>query len=317
MKALLSAVTSLVIIALTGAVFAQAYPTKPIRIVTAQAGGGTDFVSRVIAQGLTESLKQQVIVDNRGGNVSITGDVVAKAPPDGHTLLVYAATFWVAPLMQSAPYDPVRDFVPITLATSAPNMLVVHPSLPVKSVKELIALARAKPGMLNYGGSTAGSSTHLAVELLKSMARIDLVRVPYKGQGSMFAALMAGEIQLTITSGAALLPHVKAGRMRALAITSAKPSAMFPGLPTIAATVPGYESETVFAVFAPAGTPAAVVKLLHQEIARVLTRPDIKEKFLAAGNEVVASSPEQLATLMKQDMTRMGKVIKEAGIRAD
>ena len=296
---------------------AQPYPGKLIRIVTAPAGGGTDFVSRVIAQGLTESLKQQVIVDNRGGNVSLAAEIVAKAPPDGYTLLVYAATFWVAPLMQPVPYDPVRDFVPITLATSAPNMLVVHPSLPVKSVKELIALARAKPGMLNYGGSTPGSTTHLAVELLKAMARIDLVRVPYKGQGPMFVALMSGEIQLTITSGAALLPHVKAGRMRALAVTSARPSAMFPGLPTIAATVPGYESETVFAVFAPAGTPAPVIKQLNQEIARVITRAEVKEKFLAAGNEVVASSPEPLTALMKSDMARLGKVIKDAGIRAD
>lgn len=300
-----------------GAVSAQTYPSKPIRIVTAQAGGGTDFVARLIAQGLTDSLKQPVIIDNRGGNVSIGAEIVAKAAPDGHTLLLNAATFWVAPLLQAAPYDPVRDFAPLTLATTAPNMLVVHPALPVKSVKELIALAKAKPGMLNYGGSTAGSSTHLAVELFKAMAGVDIVRVPYKGQGPMFAALMAGEVQLTITSGAALLPHVKSGRMRALAVTSARLSAMFPGLPTIAATVPGYESETVFAVFAPAATPAAIVNQLQQEIARVLNKPDVKEKFFAAGNEVVASPPQHLAAAMKVDMARMGKVIKDAGIRGE
>ncbi len=300
-----------------GAMPAQAYPTKPIRIVTASAGGGTDFVTRLIAQGLTESLKQPVIVDNRGGNVSLAADVVAKAPPDGHTLLLYAATLWVAPLLGAAPYDPVRDFAPITLATEAPNMLVVHPSLTVKSVRELIALAKARPGMLNYGGSTVGSSTHLAVELFKAMAGVDIVRVPYKGQGPMFAALMAGEIQLTITSGAALLPHVKSGRMRALGVTSAHPSAMFPGLPTIAATVPGYESLTVFAVFAPAATAPAIVDQLQQEIARVLNKPDVKAKCFAAGNEVVASSPQELSSAIKADMARMGKLIKQAGIRAE
>lgn len=301
----------------TAAALAQTFPSRPIRIATAQAGGGTDFVARLIGQGLTESLKQPVVIENRGGNVSVVAELVAKSPPDGHTLLVYAATFWVAPLMQSAPYDPVRDFVPVTLATTAPNLLVVHPSLPVKSVKELIALAKARPGALNYGGSTAGSSTHLAVELLKAMAGIDFVRVPYKGQGSMFAALIAGEVQLTITSGAALMPHVKSGRMRALAVTSAQPSAMFPGMPAVAATVPGYESATVFAVFAPAGTSANIVTQLQQEIARVLNRPEIREKCLAAGNDVVASLPRELAVLMKEDMARMGKVIKDAGIRGE
>ena len=296
---------------------AQTYPSKPIRIVTAQAGGGTDFVSRLIAQVLTDPLKQPVIVDNRGGNVSIPAEIVANAAPDGHTLLIYAATLWVAPLLRTAPYDPVRDFAPITLATEAPNMLVVHPSLPVKSVKELIAFAKAKPGMLNYGGSTAGSSTHLAVELFKAMAGVDIARVPYKGQGPMFAALLAGEVQLTITSGAALLPHVKSGRTRALAVTSARPSAMFPGLPAIAETVPGYESQTVFSVFAPAATPPAIVNQLQQEIARALNKPDWKAKFLAAGHEVVASSPQHLATAMKADIARMRKLIKDAGIRTE
>ncbi len=296
---------------------AQTFPSKSIRIVTAQAGGGTDFVSRLVALGLTEALKQPAVVDNRGGNVSVAAEIVAKSPPDGHTLLIYAATFWVAPLLQSVPYDPVRDFAPVTLATTAPNMLVVHPSLPVKSVKELIALAKARPGTMNYGGSTSGSTTHLAVELFKAMAGVDMVRVPYKGQGSMFTALMADEVQLTITSGAALLPHVKAGKMRALAITGARASAMFPGFPTVASTLPGYESETIFAVFAPAATPAAIINQLQQEIARVLKKPEVKERCFAAGNEVVASAPQQLATVMKTDMARMGKVIKDAGIRGE
>lgn len=301
----------------TGETRAQTFPVKPLRLVTAQAGGGTDFVSRLIALGLTDSLKQPVVVDNRGGNVSVAAEIVAKSPPDGHTLLVYAATFWVAPLLQATPYDPMRDFTPVTLATTAPNMLVVHPSLPVKSVKELIALAKARPGTMNYGGSTSGSTTHLAVELFKAMAGVDIVRVPYKGQGSMFAALMAGEVQLTITSGAALLPHVKAGKMRALGVTGARPSAMFPGLPTVAAALPGYESETIFGVFAPGLTPAGTVNQLQQEIARVLNKPDVKERCFAAGNEVVASAPQHLAAVMKADMARMSKVIKDAGIRGE
>jgi len=305
------------IAAIPGVVSGQQYPAKPVRILTAQVGGGTDFVARLIAQGLTETLKQPVIVENRGGNVVLSAEAVAKAPPDGYTLLIYAATLWVAPLLAPMPYDAVRDFAPITLATRAPNMLVVHPSVPARSVREFVALAKAKPGMLNYGGSTIGSTTHLAVELLKSMAGIDLVRVPYKGQGPMFTALMAGEIQLTITSGAALLPHVKSGRMRALGVTSARPSPLFPGMPTVAAAVPGYESQTVFAVLAPAATPAAIVNLLHQEIARTLGRPDVKERVMAAGNEVVASSPGETAAAIRADAERMGKLIKQAGIRAE
>jgi len=300
-----------------GEVPAQVFPAKPIRILTAQVGGGTDFVARLIAQGLTESLKQPVVVENRGGNVVFSAEAVAKAPPDGYTLLIYAATLWVAPLLAPLPYDALRDFAPITLATQAPNMLVVHPSVPAKSVKEFVALARAKPGMLNYGGSTTGSTTHLAVELLKSMTHIDLVRVPYKGQGPMFTALMAGEIQLTITSGAALLPHVKSGRMRALGVTSARPSALFPDMPTVAAAVPGYESQTVFVAFAPAATPLAIVNLLHQEMARTLSRPEVKERCMAAGNEVVASPPRETSTAIKADLERMRRLVREAGIRAE
>jgi len=295
----------------------QQYPAKPVRILTAQVGGGTDFVARLIAQGLTESFKQPVVVENRGGNVVLSAEAVAKSPPDGYTLLIYAATLWVAPLLAPLPYDAIRDFAPITLATEAPNMLVVHPSVPAKTVKELVALAKARPGVLNYGGSTTGSTTHLAVELFKSMAHVDLVRVPYKGQGPMFTALMSGEIQLTITSGAALLPHVKSGRMRALGVTSARPSALFPGMPTVAATVPGYESETVFVAFAPAATPPAIVNLLHQEIARTLGRPDVKERCFAAGNEVVASPPRETAAAIRKDLDRMSKLIRETGIRAE
>jgi tripartite-type tricarboxylate transporter receptor subunit TctC len=305
------------IAAIPGVVSGQQYPAKPVRILTAQVGGGTDFVARLIAQGLTETLKQPVIVENRGGNVVLSAEAVAKAPPDGYTLLIYAATLWVAPLLAPMPYDAVRDFAPITLATRAPNMLVVHPSVPARSVREFVALAKAKPGMLNYGGSTIGSTTHLAVELLKSMAGIDLVRVPYKGQGPMFTALMAGEIQLTITSGAALLPHVKSGRMRALGVTSARPSPLFPGCPRWPRPCRATNRRRSSPCWRPAATPAAIVNLLHQEIARTLGRPDVKERVMAAGNEVVASSPGETAAAIRADAERMGKLIKQAGIRAE
>ena len=293
----------------------EKYPTKVIRILTATPGSNHDWGARITAQELSPRIGQRVIVENRG---SISTEIVAKdTPPDGYTILFYGAYTWLQPLLSKVNWDPVEDLAPITLAISSPNVLVVHPSLPVKSVKDLIALAKARPATLNYGGSTSGSTTHLAVELFKALAGVDLVRVPYKGQGSMFTALMAGEVQLTITSGAALLPHVKAGKMRALAVTGARPSAMFPGFPTVASTLPGYESETIFAVFVPAATPAAIIGQLQQEIARVLNKPEVKERCFTAGNEVVASTPQQLVTVMKADMARMGKVIKDAGIRGE
>ena len=298
----------------------QDYPRRPIRVVTAEPGGGNDYTARVIVQAIGGSLGQPMIVDNRGGAGGvIAADIVAKAQPDGHTLLLYANNVWIIPLLNSnAPFDAVRDFAPITWAAKSSNTLVVHPSLPVKSVQELIAYAKARPGELNYGSGGNGSSTHLAVELFKSMTGVNIVRVSFKGNGPALNAMLGGEVHVMITTAGSVTPHLKSGRLRPLAVTSAEPSPLAPGLPTIAASgLPGYESIQIYGVFAPAKVPAAIVKRLNEEIVRVLGRPDVKEKFIANGMEPVGSTPQLLAATMKSEIVRIGKVIKEAGIRGD
>ncbi len=301
----------------TGAASAQPYPTRPVRIVTAEAGAGSDFVSRMVAPGLADSLGQQFIVDNRGGSGVIPIEIVAKAAPDGYTLLVFGSTFWHLPFLQNVSYHPLNDFLAITLATTTPLLLVVHPSLPVKSIKELIAWAKAKPGELNYASGIAGSATHLPAELFKAMAGVDMVRVAYKGGGPALNALIGGEVQLMFATASGAAPLVNAGRLRALAVTSAQPSTLFPDLPTVAASgLPGYNAASVMCIFAPAKTPAALIHQLNRELVRVLHKSEVKERFIKAGAEVVASSPEQLAAVMRSDMATMGRVIKNAGIRA-
>jgi tripartite-type tricarboxylate transporter receptor subunit TctC len=302
-----------------GAGFAssQSYPNKPIRIVTIEAGGGGDLAARLIAQGLSGSLGQQVLVDNRGGGV-IAIEIVAKAPPDGYTLLLYGGTLWIGPLLQKVSWDPVRDFSPITLAVTFPNIVAVHPSMPVKSVKELTALAKARPGELNYGSGSIGASTHLAAELFKSMAGVNIVRVPYKGGGPATIALVTGEVQLMFATVGLVTPHVKSGRLRALAVTTAQPSALAPGLPTVAASgVPGYESASILGILAPAKTPEGIINRLNQEIVRALHRPEVKERLFSSGVETVGSSPVELAATMRAESAKWGKVVKEAGIRAE
>ncbi len=303
-----------------GAVSGQDFPSKPVRLFTSEPGGGNDFAARLIAQGLTGALGQQVVVENRGaaGGV-IAAETVAKAPPDGHTLLFYGSNIWLLPfLRKNVPYHPVRDFAPITWAVKATGILVVHPSLPVKTVQELIALAKARPGELNYGSGAVGSATQMATELFKSMAGVNIVRIAYKGNGPAITALVAGEVQLVFATPGSVAPHIKSGRLRALAITSPQPSALLPGLPTVAASgVPGYETLSIVGAFAPAKTPAALVTRLNQEFVRVLSRPDVKERFANVGVETVGSSPEEFGAKVKSEMARLGKVIKEAGIREE
>ena len=301
-----------------GMVSGQDYPNKPVRMVTSAAGGGADLMARLIAQGLTVGLGQQVVVENRGGVATIAAQVVAKAPPDGYTLLFYGSSFWLLPFLENTPYDPVRDFSPITWAVSLPNVLVVHPSLPVKSVKELIALAKARPGVLNYSSGTTGSATQLASELFKVMADINVVAIPFKGAGPALYSLLAGEVEFRFATPSTVMSHVKLGRLRALAVTSAQPSALVPGLPTVAASgLSGYESVSINAMFAPAATPAAVINRLNQETVRFLKRADTREQLLAIGVDVVANSPEEFAAAMKADMAKMGKLIKDAALRAN
>lgn len=301
-----------------GAVRAQSYPTQTIRIVTGNPGGGLDLSARMIAQGITGRLGQQVIIENRmsaGGAIAV--QTVIKAPPDGHTLLLYGGNIWLFQFMaDNVPWDTIRDLAPITLAIKSPSLLVVHPSLPVTSVAALIALARSRPGELNEAGIGSGNATHMASALFKSMAKVDIVRVPYKGGGPALVALMGGEMQLTFSVVGAALPYVKSGRLSALAITSAQPSPLMPGLPTVAASgLPGYEAESLYGIFAPAATPAPIIDRLNQEIVRFLNAAETKKRFLNAGLETVGSSPEQLLAAVKADMAKWGKVIKGLGLR--
>jgi tripartite-type tricarboxylate transporter receptor subunit TctC len=261
-------------------------------------------------------LGQPVIVENRGAKIAV--ESVLRAPPDGYVLLAGNPSLWVVPLFERASYDAVRDFSPISLTASAPLLLVVHPSVPARSVKDLIALAKARPGALNIAAATVGTSSHLAAELFKAMARVDMVYIPYKGGGPQVIGLISGETQVAFDTGASLLPHITSGRLRALAVTSAKPSALFPGLHTVAASgVPGYEAALMYGVFAPAGTPRPIINKLNTEIVRVLHRVDVKERLFNAGAEVVGSSPEALGSIVKSEMTRLGKVIKDGGLREE
>ena len=311
---------ALILAAPLGAVFAQgSYPNRPLRIVAAEPGGGGDLIARLIAHELAASLGQQVIVENRGGaSGMIAANTVAKASADGHTLLFYSGFVWTLPLMKSVPYDPVKDFIPITLTARAPNILVVNPALAAKSVKDLIALAKAKPNELSYASSGSGGTPHLAAELFKSMAGVTLVHVPYKGQAQALSDLIGGQIQVMFPNAASVAPHIKAGRVRALAVTTPEPSVLAPGLPTVAsAGLPGYESVVMFGAFVPAKTPGAIVERLHREIVNAVRNPDVKEKLFNTGAEAVGTTSSEFATLIKSDMARLGKVIREAGIHAD
>lgn len=296
----------------------QNYPARPVRLVTAEPGGGVDFAARLVAQGLSGNLGQQVIVDNRGGASGvIAGEIVAKAPPDGYTYLFYGSALWLLPFLRdNIPYDPVKDFSAVTLAVNSPNVVVVHPSLAAGSVKELISLAKARPGQLNYASGSTGSSNHLAAELFGSMADIKFVRITYKGAGAALNDLIAGQMHVMFPNAAAVIPHVKTGRLRALAVTSPRPSALMPGFPTVAESgLPGYESGSILSVFAPARMPAALIQRFNREIVQVLNRPDVKDKFFSAGSEVIASSPGELDAARKSDMAKLGKLIKDIGIR--
>ena len=290
------------------------FPNKVIRIVTPATGGGSDVLARLIAPALTESLGQQVIVDNRG---AISAEIVAKSAPDGYTVLVDGSPLWLLPLFRAVPWDPVKDFAPLTLAVSSPSMLVVHPSVPVNSVRELIALAKARPGQLNYAAGTIGATPHLAAELFKVMAGVNIVRVPYKGSGPSLIGLMSGEVEFMFPGAASAWGFVKQGRLKGLAICAAQPSALFPGVPTMAASgLPGYESVSPQGIVAPARTSAAIVARLNREIVQALNKAEVKERLSSSGIEVVGSSPEEFAAKMKADMARTSKLIKDAGIKS-
>jgi tripartite-type tricarboxylate transporter receptor subunit TctC len=297
-------------------VCAQGYPSRPVRIVTAEPGGGPDFAARLVAPALAASIGQQVIVDNRG---LIAIEMVSKAAPDGYTMLLYGSSIWLMPYLRDhVSWDVMRDFAPVSLAMSAPDMIVVHPSLPVASIRQLIALAKARPGELNYSASSPGATSTLGAELFKSMAHVDITRIQYKGTGPAVNALLGGETQVMFPSASAVTQHVKSGRLRALAVSTERPSPLVPGLPTVAASgVPGYESVAMYGFFVPVKTPDAAVRLLNQGIVRALKTPDISERFLKAGVEPGGGTPEELLAAVKAEIPRLSKVIKDAGIRGD
>jgi tripartite-type tricarboxylate transporter receptor subunit TctC len=298
---------------------AQSYPAKPIRILVGfPPGGSTDIVARVVGQKLGETLGTPVVIDNRpGASATLAMQAAARAAPDGYTLVMgHLGTLAVNPaLFQKLSYDPIRDFAPISLVANVPAMLVVHPSLPARSVKQLIAIAKARPGELNYGSSGAGGTPHLAVEYFKLLSGVDIVQVPYKGAGPMTTDLIGGQISMTITGIPALLPHVKTGRLRALAVSTSKRLAVLPDLPTIAeAALPGYEATTWYGLLAPAGTPKELIARLNDAIVRSIKQPEVAERLAGEGADVVFNSPEEFAAYIRSEIARWEKVIRRAGI---
>ena len=291
----------------------ETFPSRVIRILTPATGGGSDVLARMIAPALTESLGQQVIVDNRG---SLATELAAKAAPDGYTLLIDGSPLWLQPLFRKVGWNPVTDFAALTMAVSSPSMLVVHPSVPVKTLRELIALAKARPGEINYAAGSIGATPHLAGEQFKVMAGVNVVRVPYKGTGPGMIGLMGGEVEFMFPGAASAWNYVKQKRLKALAVCSLKPSALFPVLVTMSDSgLPGYESVSPQGVVVPAKTPAAIVARLHQELVKALNRAETKQRLGELGIEVVANAPEEFAASMKNDTARTAKLIKDAGIR--
>jgi tripartite-type tricarboxylate transporter receptor subunit TctC len=297
---------------------AQPWPGKAIRVLTGPTASASDIVTREIANGVSAALGQAVVVDNRAGIVAV--ESAAKSSPDGYTLLIFGSVVWMEPLLRkSAAWDPVRDLSSISLLARSPNVLVVPSSLPVNSVADLIALAKSKPGELSYASAGSGTTAQLAAELFKSMAGgLDIVHVPYKGLTPALIDLMAGRVQMSFAVAASVVGQVKAGKLKALAVTSAQPSTLAPGMPTMAAAgLPGYESELIIGAFAPARTPPSIIARLNREMLNVLMQTSTREKLLAAGTEAVGSTPAQLLAAGQADMARWGKVIRDAGIQSD
>ncbi len=305
----------------SGYALAQNYPSGPVRMVVPfPAGGGVDDMARILGQPLSASLGKSIVVDNRGGaNGNIGTEIAAKSPHDGYTLLLTGAGLVTnVSLYRNLPFDPIKDFAPISLVAFAPNVLVVHPTVPAKSVAELIALAKAKPGQLQYGSAGSGSTPHLAAELFKTMAHVDIVHVPYRGTGPAMIGLLGGEISAIFQPAIAALPHVKSGRLRALAVTSATRLPAEPNLPTIAESgLPGYESSQWYGVLAPARTPEEILNLLNAHVVTIMQAVDIRQRLINDGSVPVGSTREQFAAHLKAEIVKWAKVIKQSGARVD
>jgi len=299
----------------TGAARGQHYPSKPIRILTSDVGGSPDFLARLVAQGISGGLGQNLIVENRASIKST--ELASQAPADGYTLLFASTGLHVTgPFLQKVSYDPIRDFSAISLAVWQPNLIAVTPALPVKSVQELIAYAKARPGELNYGSSSTGSSNHLSAELFNAMAGVKLVRINYKGMGQAMIDLIGGQVHLAFPAVATVMPHIKSGKVRVLAVASTKPYSLLPGLPTVSDSgLPGYESASVYGMLAPARTPAPIIRRLNHEMVSFLKKPEARDKLLTSGSEPVGSTPEEMLATMKSESVKWSKVIRDAGIK--
>lgn len=302
--------------------WAQTYPSKPIRLVIPfPPGGGTDLFGRVTAARLTQALGQQVIAENRSGAGGTIGtEIVAKSAPDGYTLLLgHTGTLAINPaLYKKIPYDPLRDFLPISLVAYSPLVLVVHPSLPAKSVKELIGLAKKRPGQINYASGGNGTGTHLSAELFKTMAGVEIVHVPYKGSGPAVIALLSGESPMLFTPVPAAAAHAKSGRLRALGVTGSTRVSALPGIPTVAeAGLPGYESSLRFGVLAPTGSPQDVIKTLNDAIVRTMGSPEVKEQLANEGAQPLVSTPQEFRSVIQDEIKKWAAVVKASGARVD
>lgn len=299
---------------------AQGYPLRPVRlIVPFPPGGSNDIVGRVIGQHLSERIGKPVVVDNRGGAGGTIGtEIAVRAQPDGYTLLIISVAYSYNPSIYKLPYDPVKAIAPVSMLGSGPNVLVVNPSVPVKSVKDLIALAKAKPGQLNYATAGIGSFQHLSSELFRIMSGVDIVHIPYKGGGPAMLAVMSGQAQMSIGSLIQTIPHIRSGKFRTLAVGSAKRNPALPDAPTIAeAGVPGYEASNWWGIVAPAGVSPAIVKRLSTEVATILSTPEIQKWFVNDGAEAVIKSPDEFRAWIVSEMGKWGKVVKQAGIKPE
>lgn len=306
---------------LSSAACPQAYPSRTIRIIVpASPGGAADILSRTIAQKLSDAWGQQVLVDNRTGAAGIIGaEAAAKAPNDGYTIMMgFAGVIAVNPsLYKTLPYDSVKDYAPVTLVAYSPLMLVVHPAVPANSVNELIALAKAKPGQLNFASTGSGSTQHLSAELFKSMAGISMTHIPYKGSSLAYPDLLAGNVSLMFENMLSMLPNAKSGKVRALAVTGAKRSAAMPEVPTVGESVPGYSAVGWYGVLAPAGTDAAIVNKLSAEINRILKLPEVSERLSSLGAEPAGTTPEEFAAHIRTEIAKWGAVVRDSGARID
>ncbi|MGZ9066105.1 MAG: Bug family tripartite tricarboxylate transporter substrate binding protein [Burkholderiales bacterium] len=296
-----------------GIAHAQTYPTRPVRIVTSTPGGGNDYLARIISPALSTALGQQVIVDNRPSR--FVGGIVARATPDGYTLVVGGGTMQFVPLLERADYDLLTHFAPISQLERSPNVLVVNPSLKVSSVKELIALARSKPGTLLYGSGGSGASLHVAGEMFMMQTNTRIMRVPYKSTGPALLGLLTNEVHMVFATPGGVMSHIKDGKLKALGVTSAQPFPLIPGVPTIASQgVPDFDLDTIGFIMAPAKTPPHLVKLLNQHVLRIMHTPDVKERMAGGGSEVVTGTPQELAAKLKADDAKMRKLYQHIGL---